>query len=105
MLNALDPPRLSTSVLQNMKRILLEAFSAVFLTFGAISVLVTVGSISADFKGLPLHKGQRGGLLDRLPTPVWGVTTVLLLGIAFYINSHARRLRSHHSESPPMPKN
>jgi hypothetical protein len=75
-----------------MKRILLEAFAAAFMTLGAISVLNTIGSIMADFKGLPVHKGQRGSLMDTLSTPAWGFTTVLFLGIAFYINSHARRL-------------
>ena len=80
-----------------MKRISLEALSAVFLTFGAIGVLITIESLKADFTEAA-RKGVGGGLMERLPTPAWILLTVVLLGIAFYVSHHARRLRRANSD-------
>lgn len=84
-------------VLQKMKRIFLEAFSAAFLTFGAIGVLNTITSIKAHFTEAA-HKGVGGGFNERLSTSVWILVTVVLLGIAFYVSHHARRLRRANSD-------
>ena len=87
------------AAMQKMKRILFEALAAAFMTFGAISVLITIESIKVDFRRQSLRKGEIGGTVHELPTPAWLLVTVTLFGIAFFINCHARRLRIDQSPS------
>ena len=74
--------------------------SAAFLTFGAIGVVGAIESIKVHFSETA-DKGVGGGLAERIPPLAWILVSVSLLGIAFYVSHHARRMRRTGSVSPP----
>lgn len=78
-----------------MKRVLFEALAATFMTLGAVGVLITLGSTKNLFDKLVLH----GPTMNRhtvdalISTTIGFLSAACILGIAFYFNGLAGRLR------------
>ena len=91
---------MNVSFVQKLKRFFFEALAAAFMAFGAVGVVTTV-SAAATFKSAPAHKPADRGLAG-LPPYALAIGTALILGMAFYFNGHACRMRRDQIELPPV---
>lgn len=92
---------MNVDFIQKLKRIFLEVLAAAFMTFGAVGVITTAVSISSAYKDTPGHKPVDRGFSGRPPYAL-AIGTALILGMAFYFNGHACRMRRDQVELPPV---